>query len=193
MEKKVYTMPERCRNVLEGHRLLFGFFFRDGGALLRAVASAGTIPSPSPPRPGSPRRRRRGCRSSARRSTATISDTRRSKPGCASSCTIVVTSDRAISFRSSRCASPPWSRRRSSGSGRRSSRVRCSSWSRHTRSSPRSPPGGAWCRSTRCTSPPSPCCKPARTCSGRAFRSWRTTRAFRFHSGSSPCGSPPIS
>ena len=40
MEKKVYTMPERCRNVLEGHRLLFGFFFRDGGALLRAVASA---------------------------------------------------------------------------------------------------------------------------------------------------------
>jgi hypothetical protein len=40
MEKKAYTVSERCRNVLEGHRALFQFFFRDGASLLGDVAAA---------------------------------------------------------------------------------------------------------------------------------------------------------
>ena len=40
MEKKTYSLLERCSNVLEGHRLLFGFFFRDGIALFKEVGAA---------------------------------------------------------------------------------------------------------------------------------------------------------
>jgi hypothetical protein len=45
MQKTAYTFPERCRNVLEGHRVLFRFFFRDGAALFGEVATAWDRPT----------------------------------------------------------------------------------------------------------------------------------------------------